>query len=269
MSWEVIARQDARQTLDAKSVRYLLGLLVFGILLSAYIYPVAGEEPITTARFTGYLTGWLTTLVPLVGILVGYNAVVSERESGSLRLSLALPHSRRDVLLGKLAGRAGVVAGVVLATFVAAGALVVYPYGDLELPRSLAFVALTAGFTALWVGLGVAISLFVATKRQALVLAFGLFFLFVFAWGTVESVLEVGLDAAGIVDGELPDALQFVFGLSPNRAYTTVTDGFLNPAASVSGPWYLGEWVALVVFLAWLVGPLGVAYLRFTGRDIA
>jgi len=269
MSWTVIARQDGRQTLGAKSVKYLLGLLVLVVMLTAYIYPITGEEPITTARFTGYVTGWLTTLIPLVGILVGYNAVVSERESGALRLSLALPHSRRDILVGKLAGRAGVLAGTVLAVLVAAGALVVYPYGDLELPRSLAFIVLTVGFSLLWTGLGVAVSLSVATKQQALVLAFGFFFIFVFAWGTVESALEFGLNAAGVIDGDLPGAVQFLFGLSPNKAYTTVTDGFLNPAASVSGQWYANEWTALVVFLTWLVVPLGLAYLRFAGRDLA
>jgi len=269
MTWTVIARQDARQTVESRAVKVLLGLQVLALLLAAYVYPVFGEDPITTARFTGYVTGWLTTLVPLVGVLVGYNAIVSERESGSLRLSLALPHSRSDVVLGKLVGRAGVLAAVVLGTLLVAGALVVYPFGDLEVPRSLAFVALTVAFAVLWTGLGVAVSLSVATKRQALVLAFGFLFVFVFVWDTVETVLRFGLNAAGIIDGDLPEVVQFLFTLSPNRAYTTVTDGFLNPAASVTGPWYLGEWAALVVFLCWLVGPLGLAYLRFSGRDLA
>lgn len=268
MTWTTIARQDGRQTLGARSMKLLLGLLAFVVVVSAYLYPVLGEEPITTAQFSGYVVGWLTTLIPLVGILVGYNAVVSERESGALLLSLSLPHSRRDVVLGKFVGRTAVLAGTILAAMVVAGFLVVYPYGELEIVRSLAFVALTVAFAALWTGLGVAVSLSVATKRRALVAAFGLLFLFVFVWGTVESAVRLGLNAAGVVNGDLPAAGQFLFGLAPGRTFARLTE-ILNPGASLGGPWYLGSWVTLAVFVCWLVGPLGLAYRRFAGRDLS
>ena len=269
MTWQVIARQDSRVTLQSRSVKLLLGLLSFGVLAVAYLYPVTGQEPITTARFTGTVTGWLKTGVPLVGILLGYNAIVSERESGALLLSLSLPHSRRDVLLGKYAGRTGLVAATILATMAGAGFLVVYPYGDLEVVRSLSFVALTVCFGALWTGVGLAVSLSVATKRRALVLGFGTLALFVFFWGTLGDLLRLGFDALGVGDGGLPAPAQFVLHLSPNRAFQLVTDGFIDPSASVGGPWYLSEWAALVVFLAWLVGPLGLAARRFAGRDLS
>lgn len=268
MTWTTIARQDGRETLGTRSVKVLLGLVAFVVLLAAYLYPVLGSEPITTARFSGYVTGWLSPLVPLVGLLVGYNAVVGERESGALLLSLALPYSRRDVVLGKFAGRAGLLGGTLLAAMVGAGVLVVYPYGQLEVVRSLSFVALTLAYAALWTGLGVAISLSVATKRRALVLAFGVLFLFVFVWDSIETALRLGLNAAGIVDGHLPAAVQILFAAAPDRVFARVTDGFVNPAATVEGPWYLGEWVALVVFVVWLVAPLGLAYRRFAGGDL-
>lgn len=269
MTWQVIARQDSETTLQSKSVKYLLGLLGFGILFAAYLYPVTAPDPITTARFTGYLNGWLTTLVPLVGVLLGYNAVVSERESGALLLSLSLPHSRDDVLLGKFLSRAGLVGATMLVALVLAGALVVYPYGDLEIVRSLAFVGLALLFGVLWTGLAVAVSLSVATKRRALALSIGALLVFVFFWGTLRDLIEVGFAAAGLAENGLPDAIQFVFSLSPNQAFTHITDGFINPGASVGGPWFLSEWVALVVFVVWLVGPLGLAWRRFAGRDLS
>jgi ABC-2 type transport system permease protein len=42
---------------------------------------------------------------PIVGVVVGYNAVSGGRESGSLKLLLSLPHSRADVVFGKVVGR--------------------------------------------------------------------------------------------------------------------------------------------------------------------
>jgi ABC-2 type transport system permease protein len=269
MTWQIIARLDGETTLQSKTVKYLLAFLGLGILLAAYIYPVTAPDPITTARFTGYVSGWLTTLVPLVGVLLGYNAVVSERESGSLLLSLSLPHSRTDVLVGKFLSRAGLVAATMLAALLVGGALVVYPYGDLELVRSLAFLVLALLYGALWTGLAVAVSLSVATKRRALALSVGALLVFVFLWGTLRDLLRTGLVGAGFAENGLPDPIAFLFNLSPNRAFTLVTEGFLDPGGSVGGPWFLGEWVALVVFAVWLVGPLGLAWLRFAGRDLS
>lgn len=269
MTWAEIARQDGRLAVQSRSVKVLLGLLVVGTVLVAYLYPVLGTDPITTARFTGTVTGWLQTGIPVVGILLGYDAVASERESGALKLSLALPYSRRDVFLGKFVGRAGLVAVSLFVSLVVAGFLVVYPYGSLELPRSLGFVALTVMFGLLWTGIGVAVSVAVATKRQALVLGFGMLFLFAFIWRRLGELLAVGFEAMGVTDGTVPDPVQFGLNLSPNRAFQLLTDGFITPNASVGGPWYLSEWVALPVFACWLVGPLGVAYRRFARSDLS
>ncbi len=269
MTWTVIARQDGRLTLGARSVKVLLGILALGIVLLAYLYPVQAADPITTARFTGYVSGWLTTVTPLVGLLLGYNAVVSERESGALLLSLALPHSREDVVLGKFVGRAGPLVATIVGTMALAGALVVYPFGELVVAEFVAFVLLTVLFGALWIALGMAVSLSVASKRRALVLGFGFLFVFVFVWDTIESALRLGLTTAGTSNGELPAVVQFVFSLSPGRAFRRVVDGFLDPAATVGGPWYLGEWTGLVVLVGWAVVPLGLAYLRFAGGDLA
>ena len=105
MAWRTIAHQDLELTVGSRSSKLLLWLTVLSVILAAYIYPIRGSAPITTARFGGFVTGWLTTLLPLVGVLLGYGAVVSERESGAIRLSLSLPHSRRDLLVGTVVSR--------------------------------------------------------------------------------------------------------------------------------------------------------------------
>ncbi len=269
MTWRVVARQDAALTVGARSVKLLAGLLVLVVLLAGYIYPVITSGPVTTAHFPGFVHGWLTTLVPFVAMLVTYNAVASQRESGSIRLSLSLPQSRRDVVLGKFLSRTAVVVGSLAAATVGAGALVVYPLGELELLPFVGFLALTVLFGVVWTGLGTAVSLVSATRRRALVFGFGLVFLFVVAWDAAADALALGLGAAGLAEGELPGVVQFLVGLEPGRVFGRVLEGFVTPGAGVEGPWYLGEWVALVVFLCWAVGPLGLALLRFDGSDLS
>ena len=269
MTWETIARQDGAVTVRSQSVKLLLGTLVFAVLLAAYIYPVVGREPITTAHFAGFVNGSLTTLVPFVAMLVSYSAVVEQRQSGSIRLSLSLPHSRRDVVLGKLCSRAGLVVGALVGSLLAGGALVVYPFGELVALRFLAYLMLAALFGVVWSAFGIAVSLAVSTKRRALVLGFGLVFLFVVVWDIAADALKQGLNAAGVVNGSLPGPVRFLVGIEPGHVFERVTTGFVIPNASVSGPWYLSEWIALGLFVLWIVGPLGLAYHRFNGADLS
>jgi len=269
MTWRVVARQDLSLTVGARSVKLLAGLLVSVVLLAGYIYPVITSGPVTTAHFPGFVHGWLTPLVPFVGMLVTYNAIASQRESGSIRLSLSLPQSRRDVVLGTFLSRTAVVVGTLVAATVGAGALVVYPLGELALLPFVEFLVLTVIFGVVWTGLGTAVSLVSATRRRALVFGFGLVFLFVVVWDAVADALELGLTVAGFADGELPGAVQFLVGLKPGRVFGRVIDGFVTPGAGVEAPWYLNEWVALGIFVCWAVAPLGLALLRFDGSDLS
>lgn len=269
MTWRTVASRDWRLTVDARSAKVLLGLVALGVLLAGYIYPVVTAEPYTTSRFPAFVDGILTTLVPFVGVLLGYNAVVSDRESGAIRLSLSLPQSRSDVVLGTYASRTGLLAGTLAGSLAVAGALVVYPFGELQLGRFLVFVALTVAYGAVWSGLGIAVSLAVATKRRALVAGFVFLFLFVVVWDALESAALLGLSAAGIVDDELPGAVELVFGLEPGRAFGRATAGLVDPTRSVEGAWYLGGWVAVAVLALWVVGPIGLAYARFARRDLS
>src|SRR3989338_7973014 len=46
-------------------------------------------------------------LIPLIALILGFDAIVGERERGSLDLLLSLPITRLELLLGKYAGLAG------------------------------------------------------------------------------------------------------------------------------------------------------------------
>jgi len=269
MTWAVIARQDWSVTVETRSAKVLLGLLVSVVVLAGYIYPVGAAEPVTTARFAPFVLEGLRFAMPFVAVLLTYGAVVDERESGSILLSLSLPHSRRDVVLGKFLSRTGLVTAATVGSMLVAGALVVYPFGELVLGRFLLFLCLTVLFAVVWCGLGLAVSLAAATRRRALVGGFGLVFLFVVVWDTAVDALTLGLNAAGLVDGELPGAVQFLVGLEPSLVFERATTGFVLPGESVAGPWYLGEWVALLALVLWVVGPLGLAFLRFDGSDLS
>jgi ABC-2 type transport system permease protein len=269
MTWRVVARRDCSTTAGTRSVKLLLGTLAAVVLLAGYIYPVVATEPITTARFPDFLHGALTTLVPFVAMLLTYGAIAGERESGAILLSLSLPHSRSTVVLGKLLRRAGLVTAALVGSLLAAGALVVYPFGEATLWRFAGFLGLSVLFAAVWSALGIAVSVTAATRRRALVLGFGLVFLFVIVWDAVVAALGVGLDAIGLAGDGAAGPVKFLVGFEPGRAFGRAITGFIVPGASVEGPWYLNEWTALGLLICWAVVPLGIAYRRFDGGDLS
>jgi ABC-2 type transport system permease protein len=267
VTWRVIARRDCRLLLDARLPKVALAGLVAVVSIAAYAYPVVGTEPITTGRFGAFVSGWLGALLAPIGVLFGYGAVAREHESGALRLALSMPHSRPALVLGRFAGRAGALGAAVVVGLTVAGALVAYPFGTFQPVRFPAFVLLSVAHGAVWVGIGVAASAFVATNRRALVLAVAALFLLVIVWDAVTAGAEAGLVAARITDGPLWTAVQVGARLDPGSAFDTLATALATTDRS-AGPWYDGPALALPVLVGWLVGPLSIAIFRFERRDL-
>ncbi|APX97428.1 ABC transporter permease subunit [Natronorubrum daqingense] len=273
MSWVTIARTEFETTKESRAVRWLLWLLAGACVLAGYLFPEVTGGSITTREFAGFsfLTESINYLLALIGVVLGYGAIVEERTSGKLTLLLSLPYSRRDLVVGKVVGRSLVFATALVAALAVAGALVVYPFGSLSLGWYIAFVVVTVCYGVIFTGLAVSISMLTSSKHVATIGAFGSYGLFVAIWGTVESSLEYGLETIGMIEGGLPDALAFVFSLNPVRLYTRIVDGLIAGGSGTtagSDAWYFSEWLALVAFVAWLVVPLTLSYLWFSTTDL-
>ena len=276
MTWKAIARKDYYESKDSRLVRYLLYFFVVVCLVGGYVFPVATGGDVTKDRFAGFMTGSIGLLLPLLGILLGYNAIVGERESGRLALLLSLPHTRQDVVLGKLVGRGAFLALGVVTGLVGAGVLVIYPFGSVSagsLVSYLGYIFLTLGFGAIFFGIGLALSTFTTSKQFATIAAFSVFFLFVIVWEAVREGIRFALVQSGLIDSELPNWLLFLHGVEPGMLYSRLIAAFFEgstsgPYLGPDAPWYLGEQVALVLFFLWVVGPLAIGYRRFEVTDL-
>jgi len=272
MAWRTIAKKDARAVWDANTFRWSLWLVVVAFVLGGYLLPTRIDDP-STADLTGDMLSFVTLVIPLLGILLGYKAIVGERASGRLNLLLALPHSRRDVVIGKLVGRGGALAVAITAGIAFASWLVYYPFGRFDPVVFAGYLLVTVCFAIAFVGIALAISTLTTSEHLATGMAFGAFFVLVVVWPQLRPLLAAGLDRLGLANGGLPDPALFVFGITPGSCYERVVEGFLvgTDTGEFLGPdaaWYLGEDVALLVLLAWVVVPLTLGYLRFEYTDL-
>lgn len=192
------AGAEFRIALRNRWVVIAVGMMaVFAMVLSA-----AGSAPtgvlgadrlsVTVAS----LTSLAVYLVPLVALLMSFDAVAGEVERGTLSLVLTYPVSRLEILLGKFVAHLGILAlALAVGYAIAAGAAL---YTD---PRAV------SGLPALWrlfwtsellgatfVALGYALSAWARRPGAAAGLVIGL-------WLVVIVLYDLGLLAAVVADG--------------------------------------------------------------------
>ena len=269
MSWLVVARKEFRDASRSHTLWILTALFVLLIAGAAYVVGTAlsaGPQVDATgtalvSALTGRASFFLTSFVPILGLMASYASIVGERTSGSAKLLLGLPHSRRDVVLGKFVGRAAVLAAALLIGFFA-GFVVMLSYDRISPVNYLGFIFLTTVLGTVYVAVGVGVSATVASRSRAAASVVGIYIFLKVLWDTFPSVVPRGI--VYVVTGSLspPDWYGFLTALGPNVAYTNLSAGLIEREFGSL------ELFSAAVILAWIVLPVAVGYVRFNRSDL-
>jgi Cu-processing system permease protein len=222
-----LAGSEFRIAIRNRWVTIVIAVMVlFSLVLSA-----AGSAPsgalgsdrlsVTVAS----LTGLAVYLVPLVALLMSFDAVAGEVERGTLPLMLTYPVSRASVLCGKFLAHLGILALALAAGYgaAAASAFAVDSAAAGGLPSlfRLFWSSLLLGGTFL--GIGYAVSAYAQRPGAAAGLAIGV-------WLVLIVLFDLGLLAAIVAD----DGGAFTTGIFPWLLIGNPADAFrlFNLAAS-------------------------------------
>ena len=203
-------------------------------------------------------------LIPLIALVLGFDAVVGERERGSLDLLLALPLTRVELLLGKYCGLAAVlafstVAGFGLVAVVLAPRLTLAALGAYGL-----FMASAVLLGCAFLGIAVMISVFASDRTRASGLAIGTWFLFVLMFDLL--LLGALVVSGGRYGGGV---FPYLLLLNPADVFRVLNVSSLSAVARASGlatvfPRELANPALLIgVLVLWCIAPLGLAAWRF------
>lgn len=203
--------------------------------------------------------------VPFVGLLLGYRSIVKERESGQIKLLLSLPHSRADVVLGKLLGRSVVGTIAAVSGFVLAVVIGIVMYQEFSPGDFAGFVLATLTFLIVYVCIGIAISSAAPSTPFAIAGAAGYVIVFHVLWGAFFQFARIALQME-----ESPDWFIFLREINPARAYNHLVILFVPgiESATENAPIFLQDWFFIFVMLFWIVVPLGIGYALFEYADL-
>jgi Cu-processing system permease protein len=264
-----VATLASKEFRDRLRNRWVLAVaLVFAVFSLVIAYAGGAQQGTVGLRSLEFtvtsLVSLVIYLVPLIALLLGFDAVVGERERGSLDLLLAYPITRGELLLGKYLGLALALALAMLAGLATVGVMLVWQFGNRALFHYAGFVISALLMGLAFLSLAVLVSVLVRDRTRASGAAIVLWFLFVLVFDLV--LLGVLVATAGHYGGAI---FPYLLLLNPTDVFRIINVFSANDVRSAYGlvsvvPPALSNIAVLgSVMLAWIVVPLALAKWRF------
>ena len=261
------AKAEFRIALRNRWVAISIGLMaLFSVVLSA-----AGSSATGTigadrlSVVVASLTSLAVYLVPLVALLMSFDAIAGEVERGTLPLLLTYPTARSEILLGKLAAHLLILTLAVAIGYgiAAIAALAFDPTAIAGLPSLWRLMWSSVLLGATFLGAGYAVSAMARRPSGAAGLAIGI-------WLGLIVLYDLGLLAAVVADnGGIFTTKIFPLALLANpadafRLYNLAASQATAAAAGVAGAANtIPIWASLTSILLWPLAAAALATAAF------
>lgn len=212
-------------------------------------------------------------LIPLIAMLLSYDAIVGEVDRGTMALLLSYPISRGQVMAGKFLGHLAILALATVAGYGIAGLALQLAHGGLDLAAWTPFALLIAASILLgasFLALGYLISALVQERATAAGIAIGIWLFLVVIYDMALLGVLVA-DQGRIITAPLLNAILL---FNPTDVYRLLNlTGHENIAmfagmAGLSDQATLPTGILLLAQLLWIALPLGLASLAFKRRAL-
>ena len=235
-TWYPVAKKDFRDAIRSRGLWILSAVftLIFVSPVAAALY-FGGIGPSVQDGGLGmriiiqrFYLNLVTVVLPIVTLFVGVASMTKEKRSGSLKLLLSLPFSRRSVIVGKVIGRCAVVA----VPFLVAASITAVFFSASRVsfdPEMYAFFMLySLVFAMVMVSIAVSISGAVSTTVRSVIGNAVVFIYVTFFWNSIAN--EIGKFLAtqvGVSRSFRWHTVLFIKLASPTQAYKTLVNSML------------------------------------------
>jgi ABC-2 type transport system permease protein len=294
----VVMLKELSDHLTSVRMRVLEWLVVLVALAALYgaiqqIKDTTAEDPFLFLRlFTTSrdplpsFVSFLSFLVPLMAIGLGFDSVNGEHNRRTLSRILAQPIYRDALLFGKfLAGLMTLSISMVTLWLLVVGLgllLIGIPPGAEEIARSFVFLLVTIVYAGVWLALALLFSILFRSAATAALVTLGIWLLMTFIWpvlaGAIAQIIvppdprymALGLQTPGTAELE-----QILARFSPSTLFAEVVVALLDPTTRALGPIYLSQLqgavlgaplpLAASVLIAWpqIVAMIATAMMLF------
>ena len=269
-----VAAIAGKELRDRLRNRWVLAVaLVFTVFAAVIAYFGGAQQGAvglrTTEATVASLVSLVIYLIPLIALMLGFDAVVGERERGTLELVLALPVTRLELLLGKYLGLAAALSASTLAGFGLVALALGLQAGRDALEPFAGFIGTSVLLGLAFLSLAVLVSVLAGDRARASGLAIALWFFFVLVFDLLLLGVLVGTGGAL---GAAADAFPYLLLFNPADVFRILNVFSLEEVKNLYGltgivPAPLAKpWLMALVMLGWIAAPLAAAAWRFRSR---
>lgn len=257
----VVFLKELSDHLTSARMRVLEWLVVLTAVAALYgaiqqVKDTVAEDPFLFLRlFTvsreplPSFVSFLSFLVPLMAIGLGFDLVNGEHNRRTMSRILAQPIYRDALLFGKfLAGLMTLAISLIALWLLVIGLgliMIGIPPGVEEMGRSLIFLLVTIAYAGVWLALAMLFSILFRSPATAALIALGVWLFLTVIWPVLAPALASGLlapDEATVLVGG-----QMLARLSPGTLFGEVVLAILNPTTRTLGPIYLSQLQGAVI----------------------
>lgn len=273
-----IARNDFER---AVRNRLLWGTwpLVFLLMVPTFWQSLAGTN-FTVREIVLNVTYDFRTYVVVIVAVVAYNAVVGERESGTVKFVLGLPSTRRDLVVGKLLSRTALVVVALVPILAVLDVVLLVRTGGLYLATFVPVAVWILLYAVAWTGFTVGLSAAFATQYRTLAAVTGTYLFYsteVDIWGTFVrpafAFVATGTPSTdayvSLGSGTEPLWVAYTGRLNPVSVFAVGAESIaalVDPAATVGYPG--ANLFGVVVLVSFGLLPFLVGCRRFDRADL-
>lgn len=247
----------------------LAGLAFAIVFLGSTPVGMLGVKPLAVTVVS--LASLSIFILPLIALLLTYDAIVGDIERGLMLLLLTYPVTRVQIVLGKFLGHVMI---LTVATAIgygsAGGAAMLFGYSDAA--SGWAFLALISSSVllgAVFIVLGYLVSVSVRERGTAAGLAVVLWLSFVLLFDL--AVLEILAASRGVVGETFATWVLLANPTDVYRLFNLTSFDNVRQFSGMSGTWaeeHFSPAVLLGTLVAWVAAPLGLTVWRFRHLDI-
>jgi len=216
-------------------------------------------------------------IIPIIGLMLGYAAIVGETERGTLSALIAFPVTRLEIIIGKFLGLGLVLSASIFLGFGIAGIIIGISVSNVDYGIYLLYILYSILLGLVFLSISMFFSSILKKRSGAMGMSIFTWSFFSFLWG----MMLFGLMAANHVSSSSSDAGGF-FALnlfSPAQVFNALvalsfgTQPLLVPSMGLSlfvddFPDFYNAGLLVFLMLLWIPIMLILSYISFRYRDI-
>ena len=275
INWKGMLTVVKKEFIDSVRNKWIIAVTIIFVSLALLVSYFGSALRLGETGFQGFLVTIVlimaisVLLVTMIALMLGYGAIATERERGSLDLLLTMPITRTEAVISKFIGLATVLFVSIFVGFGLAGIVIAAIAGAADFAKYLLFLGAT--FMVGLAFLSVAFLLSTVTRRRSTAMggAVFLWFFFILIYDIVLIGVFVGTGGNLSSPGSaLPDWYYAAELFSPSSAYGMGTSLILGGSGLEILPGFVNGFSTVGSLLAWILIPLVIAIWILNRRDI-